>query len=400
MPGDRGDIPESHDPPAPLVGSPVIAVRSPGDTSVPTGSGSVAGSAPSPGLVPRPPRATFDAGELAAVCSYYDLGVIEAIKEYRRGSSRAPKVSLKTARGAYLLKRRALTDGRDVLDRIRFSHAVQRHLAERRFPLPHLVAARDDGRTALVREGHVYELFEFVPGNGFDGSLDASGDAGRLLGFFHRLLGSYNRDGQSGARPRIGSNFHAARGVEEHLGVVRARVTDAGERSAVVDRLRVAYADAAARVERIGIAGWPLQIIHADWHPGNMVYRGSRIIAVIDYDTVRLAPRAIDIANGALQFSIAREGEDPERWPEGLDEGRLKRFCRGYDLVKGCIISSAELEALPWLMIEALIVEAAVPIAATGSFGRLEALPFLRMVDAKAAWIARHAPRLTELVAE
>src|SRR5207237_1184385 len=83
-------------------------------------------------------------------------------------------------------------------------------------------------------------------------------------------------------------------------------------------------------------------------------------------DTARTCPRVIDIANGALQFSITMRGSDPQRWPVGLDEGRYKRFLRGYETVPGSVISIAELEALPWLMIEALIVEAVVPIAATG----------------------------------
>src|SRR5262245_8225146 len=61
----------------------------------------------SPSSAPaRPARAAFEAGELAIVCSRYDIGVIEAVKEFRRGSGRAPKVVLKTDRGRYLLKRR------------------------------------------------------------------------------------------------------------------------------------------------------------------------------------------------------------------------------------------------------------------------------------------------------
>src|SRR5262249_14060118 len=125
---------------------------------------------------------------------------------------------------------------------------------------------------------------------------------------------------------------------------------------------------------------------------------GARVAAVIDYDTARRAPRVTDIANGTLQFSISMKGSDPAQWPPGLDEGRFKRFCRGYETVKDCVISTAELAALPWLMIEALIVEAAIPIAATGSFAGLSGLGFLRMVDAKAAWLQQHAERLTSLV--
>ncbi|MCC6660188.1 MAG: phosphotransferase [Phycisphaerales bacterium] len=376
--------------------SPAIGVRSPGDTSMPVSSAS--SSIPTLEGAARPSRATFDAGELAKVCSRYDVGEIESVKEYRRGSSRSPKVTLRTSRGAYLLKRRAAegSGATAVPERVRYSHAVQQHLAARRFPLPALVPLKGSGETALVLDGHVYELFEFVPGNPYDASLDATGDAGRLLAYFHKVLGSFRPE--PGLRPRTGACFHNAAGLGSHLDIVQRRLGDRGQR--VVESLRDRYADAAVRAEALGASGWPSQIIHGDWHPGNMVFRGSRTVAIIDYDTVRRAPRAIDLANGALQFSIIRRGEDPSQWPAGMDEGRLKRFCRGYDLVPGCIISTAELEALPWLMIEAIIVEAAVPIAATGGFGGLDAGGVLRMVDAKAAWIAHHAQRLTDLVGE
>ncbi len=52
-------------------------------------------------------RATFDAAELAVVLSYYDLGVIESITEFARGSRRSPKVGIVGERGKFLLKRRA-----------------------------------------------------------------------------------------------------------------------------------------------------------------------------------------------------------------------------------------------------------------------------------------------------
>lgn len=357
-----------------------------------TSSGVTAPSTQSP---PReaPARATFEAGELAIVCSRYDIGVIEAVKEFRRGSGRAPKVVLKTDHGRYLLKRR--TASRDTPARVAFTHAIQLHLAHRRFPLPRLIGTRTDGGTMLALGPYIYELFEFVAGNSYDGSLDATADAGRALGFFHRLLGSFQAGGYA---PPVGS-YHSAPGLSDHFTAISSRLTSP-EDASVIARISASYADATQRVDALGYPGWPLQIVHCDWHPGNMLFRGSRVAAVIDYDTARRCPRIIDIANGALQFSMTMKGHDPLQWPEGLDEGRLKRFCRGYETVKDCVISTAELEALPWLMIEALIVEAAVPIAATGSFAGLSGSAFLRMVDAKATWIRAHAARITSLLGE
>jgi homoserine kinase type II len=140
---------------------------------------------------------------------------------------------------------------------------------------------------------------------------------------------------------------------------------------------------------------WPKQIVHADWHPGNMLFRDNHVVAVIDYDSARLLPRIIDIANGALQFSIIGGDEDVLKWPDYPDESRFKRFLRGYDEVM--LLSQAEIRAIPPLMMEALIAEAVFPIAATGSFGRMEGLSFLQMVLKKINWLHKNGQRLIEL---
>jgi Ser/Thr protein kinase RdoA (MazF antagonist) len=140
---------------------------------------------------------------------------------------------------------------------------------------------------------------------------------------------------------------------------------------------------------------WPRQIVHADWHPGNMLFRDGHVVAVIDYDSARLLQRVIDIANGSLQFSIIGGEDDASHWPDYVDESRFKRFLRGYDEVM--LLSQAELRAVPWLMIEALTAEAVFPIAATGAFGKMDGLAFLHMVNRKVSWLARNSERLVEL---
>jgi homoserine kinase type II len=163
----------------------------------------------------------------------------------------------------------------------------------------------------------------------------------------------------------------------------------------MVKYLQDSYNHAAGIVQELGIDNWPKQIVHADWHPGNMLFRDNRVVAVIDYDSARLLPRIIDVANGALQFSIIGGDEDVSKWPEYADEARYKRYLRGYDEV--LLLSQAEIKALPWLMIEALIAEAVFPIAATGTFGRMEGTAFLQMVQRKVHWIQREANKLVEL---
>lgn len=336
-------------------------------------------------------RETYGLEELSIVLSHYDVGPIEAILEFRRGSRRSPKLLIKARTGAYLLKRRA--PGRDDHERVALSHAVQRHLAQRQFPLPRLIPTRDSGQTALRISGRTYELFEFIPGTKYDASLPATTEAGRTLALFHKLLADHD----TSAIPTSGS-YHGAKQILDQLDHIAKNAADDRELASVCADLRRAYETSAKQVDAAGIHDWPRQIVHGDWHPGNTLYRGQKVVAVIDFDSARLEARVLDIANGALQFSITMNGPKLDDWPEYLDESRFKRFCRGYDSVEGCILSTAELRVVPWLMVEALIVEAVVPIAATGAFAGLDGGSFLRMVRRKVDWMLKQADSLTELV--
>ena len=131
-----------------------------------------------------------------------------------------------------------------------------------------------------------------------------------------------------------------------------------------------------------------------------MLFRGPRVVAVIDYDAARVQQRVLDIANGALQFSILGGGEDTSTWPDYLDESRYKRFLRAYDAVPDAMISRAELKVIPPLMIEALIAESVIPIAATGQFARMKGLGFLQMVERKVRWMQENATRLADVLGE
>ena len=341
-------------------------------------------------------RERFAADELAIVLSHFDIGILESIQEYPRGSRKAPKLLIASDHGKFLLKRRAR--GKDDPFKVAFCHALQLNLTNMQFPLPHLIGTRRENNSMLQWRGLVYELFEYIPGQSYPQTLEATFDSGRILGLYHKLLENF----QSQWQPPSGS-YHMAPSVETGMRSISAMLATPtaakpnGDPAGVatVDFLMQSYHHAAESCEACGIDSWPKQIVHADWHPGNMLFRDNHVVAVIDYDSARLLPRIIDIANGALQFSILGGEEDVGRWPDYLDESRFKRFLRGYDEVM--LLSQAEIQAIPWLMIEALIAEAVFPIAATGTFGRMEGILFLQMVQRKVAWMQRSAQQLVEL---
>jgi Ser/Thr protein kinase RdoA (MazF antagonist) len=274
------------------------------------------------------------------------------------------------------------------------------YLATRQFPLPHLIGTRKDNNSMLQHNNAVYELFEYIRGNMYDSSLEGTFDAGKTLALYHKLLRDYTPEFE----PPVGS-YHSSRAIHASLDQLPNTLDDPhrfpnvpGEQvDATTSFLRGAYIQAAEKVDAAGLNQWPSQIVHCDWHPGNMLFRNRKVVAVIDYDAARLQQRVIDVANGTLQFSMVAGSEDPSQWPEYLDETRFKRFIRGYDEVE--VLSVAELEVMGWLMIEAMVAESVLPIAATGSFGRLEGYGFLQMIERKVRWVRRNMNQLLRAVA-
>jgi len=328
-------------------------------------------------------RDTFGTDELAICLSHYDVGVISSIQEFARGSRRAPKVIIDAERGRFLFKRRA--KGRDDSAKVAFTHQIQLSLAAQNFPLPHLLGTRRENNSMLLLGDQIYEMFEYIEGGNYDGSVESTYHAGHILGLYHKLLAGF----QSSYTPPAGS-YHNSRAIQQAIGNTIRTLTVNGRPSGEeleknIQSLDDAYTRCAKEVNGLGINEWGKQIVHGDWHPGNMLFRDRKVVAVIDYDAARLQQRVIDLANGALQFSIIGGGEDPQAWPANIDMRRFREFVRGYDSVN--IVSVAEVRCVPYLMCEAMIAEAVLPIAATGSFGRLDGYPFLQMIQKKVKWV-------------
>ena len=225
--------------------------------------------------------------------------------------------------------------------------------------------------------------------------------------------------------------------MPERLGSISGTLQDPGLRP-VCRELADAYRHAAEQAELLAPNLGEEQIVHGDWHPGNMLFRGGevmadpnmgaaglglpplakRVAAVFDFDSARMGHPLHDFANGAMQFAVHRQmgetssGEHmpPSTWRIALDPDLLREFCLGYGA--GAAIrhqgefpgrggrgafSSDQLRALPWLMIEALIVEAGVPIASTGKFGKLDARPVLGVVHRAVQALAGGADRVAAI---
>src|ERR1700730_5494456 len=177
----------------------------------PAGASPVVSGISGTGSAPRTgKREQYSPEELAVVLSHFDIGVIDSVVDYPRGSRKAPKLLIVSEQGKFLLKRRAR--GKDDPYKVAFSHAIQLYFAGRQFPLPHLIGTRKENNSMLQWRNGVYELFEYIPGQGYPHTLEATVDGGRGLALYHKLLQDFRSEWQ----PASGS-YHAAPSVDQGL---------------------------------------------------------------------------------------------------------------------------------------------------------------------------------------
>ncbi|GAB4551858.1 MAG: hypothetical protein Tsb0013_13990 [Phycisphaerales bacterium] len=323
--------------------------------------------------------------ELAIALSHYDLGVIDRIHRVPLGDPGSVKHVIRCAHGLFLCKRRRET--RKDLERVRFTQRVHAHLTEAGFPAPALVGSRRSGKPLVAVGDRLYEIVRWAPGERYAGTPPQTQGAGAALALCHRAMQT-TTDLPSAARQ---PSPHASPTVVGQLASIENAVQGAAESASELTSI---YSLATHKADEAGLAGWPEQVIHADWHPGNLHFEGPAVSAVVDFDAARVGPRALDIACGALQFSLTKGSADPSDWPDTLDQDRFAHFCRGYESQLADPLSTAEVSALPWLMAETLVAEASGPIAASGRFAGIDGGVFLAMIARKARWIRDHADGL------
>ena len=335
--------------------------------------------------------ANFSSEELVRVLSHYDIGIVHRVQPLPVGNRRAPKVVVMADKGTFLLKRRP--KGRDDLEKVDFAHAVQKHLAAKAFPVTSLLETMDGQGTALNMDNHIYEFFRYVEGARYDGSFEATREAGRQLAVFHKDLADFK--GRDEPSPLC---FHDAALVRRHLKLLSSdkRTEAARKMQAVAEELLLRYDKSCVRVNQLGFRSWKRQVVHGDWHPGNLLFEGHQVVAVVDFDSIRYSPAVTDLANGMLQFSIVGDRPDPTQWSAHFDRSRLFEFLNGYQEITR--LSERKRYGLIDMTIETMIAEAVLPVAATGFFGHHSGQAFLEMILRKTKWLRRNRKELREMM--
>ncbi|WP_370109204.1 phosphotransferase enzyme family protein [Streptacidiphilus sp. MAP12-33] len=204
-------------------------------------------------------------------------------------------------------------------------HATIAALAAAGLPTVPPVAA-DDGRTLVLQRGRRYALFPFVDGTP-PGPLSprAAAELGTMLGRIHAELrrvqppvldpGRWPTADPEQTRITITSLLGAARAFSPREPFDALAEQRLRERLVLLD----GYASRRPRARSAPPAGW----VHGDFHPLNLLYRGERVAAVLDWDRLGVKPVTEEAVRAATQFFA-----DPHSGV--LDLSRVRAYARAY----------------------------------------------------------------------
>jgi Ser/Thr protein kinase RdoA (MazF antagonist) len=99
------------------------------------------------------------------------------------------------------------------------------------------------------------------------------------------------------------------------------------------------------RPNRRGCSGLPVQVIHRDFHAGNVLFSGGHVSGYLDFDHVEIGPRVLDLCYAATSLlALMLTGHSAPSWP-----ARWRALVEGYVAIVD--LSALELSRTAELMI-------------------------------------------------
>jgi homoserine kinase type II len=262
--------------------------------------------------------------ELERVLSHYPLGTLTDVHQVKQGFA-TENCSVTTTQGHFFIKRRPLRQGQARL--LLAQHALMEHLRRHGFPAPTLIKTLA-GETLLPLDDHWYEIQEYIDGEPFDHHRPTHlEEAALTLGTYHSCVRGF----APAALCSLGE-LYTARTVHEMLRRLgQAWKVDADPAlAALIEELQACAQELATGFAQHGRLS--RLVIHGDYYADNLIFRGDRIVGVVDYDKARREPRVVELAEALIYFASSRPGQMRHIvYPGFLDWSPLSRFLRGYN---------------------------------------------------------------------
>jgi homoserine kinase type II len=247
-------------------------------------------------------------------------------------------------------------------EEIEFEHSVIHHLVEHRFELVARVLPTRNGKSyVMLEEGDgpepvYYAVFDYLTGedrytwvNPRCQGWELEG-AASVLARFHSAVFDLSPAGVR-HEPKI---MDLLPRIADHIQVYARRAGETEFDAYYLEHLDYAL-DAIRRtldaLHETGIRDLVQQVIHCDYHPGNLKFQGKEITGLFDFDWSKVDARCFDVALALFYFCTSWEG--PRAGELRLDE--VSAFLAAYqDGLRGTHragpLNEVELAALPHMI--------------------------------------------------
>jgi len=247
---------------------------------------------------------------------------------------------------------------------VRFEHSVINHLVARDFNLAARIINSRDGRSYVKQlegrddrvEDTFYAIFDFLPGEDkyiWDTpptSLEVFNNVAAVLARFHNAVFDLNPEGQRHEPQIIEFLPTIARNIEkraEAAGKTQFEICLLANLSLFTENINRTL----EVIDDKKYKGLPHQVIHGDYHPGNLKYQNNRVSGLFDFDWTRIEARCLDVAMAVMHFCTLWRGKQDGHL--GLDKATtfLSSYQKTLKGSKGAgPLSDIELRYLPHLI--------------------------------------------------
>ena len=271
----------------------------------------------------------------------YEVGVVDEVKQVDAWERNSNNFKISSSNGDFLLRKNIKDDENTLL----FTESVCQHLRQNNVPAP-ICTPGKNGDLHILFKGHLWQLFEFIPGMHFRGSKEELSDVGKNIGRLHVALGSLSVKEKRPSKTdwvleKWDSIFEFAHGKTGPIDkIVEHNQELLLNEATYISNKRDAYSDCTR------------QFVHLDLHPHNVIFDGNSLCAFLDFSDVNLSELARDVGQAChrfvRQFVVYQNGN----WRKLLGEG-LSVFFEAYR--KENELTKADLDAIPLLIKDELL---------------------------------------------
>lgn len=284
--------------------------------------------------------------EISHILSSYPVGSLKEVVPTSDGAMNDNWI-VETDKGKHFLKRRNTFFTPDSID---FELKLIEYILSQGFPAPKLIHTID-GALNVSAEGRNWEVYEYISGDPFQvDNFDQIKSAARLLARFHKATLGYKTGLEAVPNRKIYLNDVAGM-IDQLKDQVNVELKTSTLGSLLQPGI-MGFIEAQAKIVLNGIQ--PLSdslitIIHGDFQPSNVIFRGNDAAALVDFGNTALSYRSYDVAKAILSFSALKPDYDSQNdldpW---LNWDRVKAFFGAY--LAEMPLSERDIEAMPALI--------------------------------------------------